>query len=222
MNRLVPCLSAALPAVALALAMNAAPSLAQTAQPTPPPPPLPSAQATYAPTPQPTPIMPPGALPTPQTNGQNATFTFGRRHAAPTPAPPKETTHSRVGLSGVWEIALQNDSGVTYTHFKLVQKGPVLTGEYLAANNKKYPLTGSVDGKNVHILVDEPDGATLVFDATQEDDTDMMGTVDNSKTMIGFTAAYRPKYNWADSINPGGLGGMGGGGGLGGGGLGTP
>ena len=135
-------------------------------------------------------------------------------HAKGTPAPPKDPNANRIGLSGVWEVALQQTSGVEYAHFKLAQSGSILTGTYLNANNKKYPISGSIDGKDVRLVVTMSDGTALVFKGSQEGNTDMMGTVDNSKDVIGFTAAYRPKYKWTDNLNPapsGGLGGLGGG-----------
>lgn len=184
MKRFSVYLAAAL-AVA-ALQTFSAPAVAQTAPPAPPP----------------------NALPTPFSN--SATVPIGKPASA-TPAPPKEDAY-RVGISGVWEVALQQPSGVEYSHFKITQTGSVLTGTYLAGNNKRYPLSGSIDGKTVRLVVSMPDGTALIFNADEDANTDMVGTVDNSKDMIGFTAAYRPKYKWADNINPSPGGGMGGGG----------
>ena len=199
-----------LPLAAAAMAMAAlqtfnAPAVAQTA---PTAPPIPNAQATYAPTTAPTPNNPPGALPTPASN--SATVTIGKYKAAATPPPPKEDAY-RVGISGVWEVALQQTDGVEYTHFRITQTGSVLTGTYLTDKNKRYPLSGSIDGKTVRLVVSMPDGSALIFNATEDANTDMVGTVDNSKDMIGFTAAYRPKYKWTDNINPSPGGGIGGG-----------
>ncbi len=39
----------------------------------------------------------------------------------------------------------------------------MLTGEYLDADGKKFPLFGSIDAKNVRVVVSLPTGATLVF-----------------------------------------------------------
>ena len=153
------------------------------------------------------PAPPPNALPTPFSNG--ATVPIGKPPAA-TPAPPKDDAN-RIGISGVWEVALQQTNGVEYTHFKITQTGSVLTGTYLTGNNKRYPLSGSIDGKTVRLVVSMPDGSALIFNATEDATTDMVGTVDDSKDMIGFTAAYRPKYKWTDAINPAPGGGIGGG-----------
>ena len=187
---------------------------AQALPTAPPPPPAPN--ATVAPT------LPPGALPTPASN--TATISLPAKPAHATPAPPKDVDSNRVGLTGVWEVALQQPAGVVYTHFKIAQSGNILTGTYLDEKNKKYPLSGSVDGKDVRVVVSLPDGSDLVFKGSQDTFTDMVGTLDTAKDTIGFTAAYRPKYKWTDNLNPTPAGGMGGsGGGLGGGpGGGTP
>ena len=128
--------------------------------------------------------------------------------AKATPAPPKDTTPPRVGISGVWEIQIQRLTGVTYTHFKIDQKDNVLTGQYLDTDGKKYPLFGSIDGKTVRVVVSLPNGTTLTFTGTHEAFADMIGMLALSNESIPFTAAYRPKYNWLDNLAPG-TGGMG-------------
>ncbi len=125
-----------------------------------------------------------------------------------TPAPPKDSYVQRVGISGVWEIQIQRLTGVTYTHFKITQKDNVLTGEYLDQDGKKYPLFGSVDGKNVRVVVSLPNGGTLTFVGAHDSFTDMIGMLALSNDSVPFTAAYRPKYNWLDNLSPG-AGGMG-------------
>ncbi len=120
-----------------------------------------------------------------------------------TPAPPKDVDENRAGISGVWEVAIQRDNGVVYTHFKLAQSGSVLTGQYLDQDGKKYPLAGSVDGKTVRVVVSLPNGAAMIFNGSQDGGTDMVGTLDTTRDLVGFTAAYRPKYKWIDNLTPG-------------------
>jgi hypothetical protein len=138
--------------------------------------------------------------------------------ASPTASPPPEGTEippdaNRVGISGVWEIQIQQDSGpVVYTHFKLTQNGTALTGQYLDTNGKKYPLSGTVDGKNVRVVVTMPSGSALIFSGEVDAGTDMAGVLQTATNAVGFTAAYRPKYKWIDNVNPSPGGGMGGGG----------
>lgn len=123
-----------------------------------------------------------------------------------TPAPPKDEDANRVGISGVWEVAIQQPDKLEYTHFKLDQKGNVLTGQYLDGSGKKYPLAGSIDGKNVRVVVSLPNGTALIFNGTEDAGMDMVGTLDTSKDIIGFTASYRPKYKWIDNLTPGSAG----------------
>lgn len=150
------------------------------------------------------------ATPQPAATAAAQPATTAKKGPAPkaTPAPPKDTTPPRVGISGVWEIQIQRPSGTTYTHFKIVQKDNVLTGEYLDTNNKKYPLFGSIDGKNVRVVVSLSNGATLTFNGSEDGLTDMIGMLAMANESVPFTAAYRPKYNWMDNLTPG-AGGMG-------------
>lgn len=150
---------------------------------------------------------PPAPAPLPTASPQTIKATFPAPKSNATPAPPKDVDEKRVGISGVWEIAIQRDSGVVYTHFKLAQAGTVLTGQYLDENGKKHPLSGTVDGKNVRVVVTMPDGTALVFSGSQDAGTDMVGTLNTAKDLVGFTAAYRPKYKWIDNLTPG-TGGM--------------
>lgn len=140
----------------------------------------------------------PQATPTPGA----VTAPLPKATSTATPAPPKDTDEKRVGISGVWEVQIQQDSGTVYTHFKIDQKGNALTGQYLDDKGKKYPVTGSVDGKSVHVVVALTDGSALVFSGTIEGNMDMTGTLDTAKDMVGFTAAYRPKYKWIDNLSP--------------------
>jgi len=169
---------------------------AQAAPTAPPPPPAPGATAMP---------LPPGPLPTAQ--GSTATITIPQKKAKATPAPPKDEPN-RVGLSGVWEVALQQPSGVAYAHFKLTQSGSILTGTYMDDKNRRFPVSGSLDGKDVRLVVSLPNGSDLIFKGTEDANTDMVGTLDISSNVIGFTAAYRPKYKWTDNLNPSAMGGL--------------
>lgn len=169
----------------IALSCAALPAIAQTVTPPPAPAPVPTAASGTITVP----------LPTAKPKG--------------TPAPPKDVDENRVGISGVWEVAIQQPKGVVYTHFKLTQNGTALTGQYLDEKGKKFPLAGSVNGKVVRVVVTMGDGTALVFEGSQDSGTDMVGTLDTVKDVVGFTAAYRPKYKWIDNLTPG-TGGMGG------------
>jgi hypothetical protein len=149
----------------------------------------------------PTPVLPPAVLPSAQPG--TVTVPIAKPKATATPAPPKDTDEKRVGISGVWEVQIQTQTdGTQYTHFKLTQNGSALIGQYLDKDGKKYPLTGSLDGKDVHVVVTMSNGSALVFAGTVEANTDMAGTLNTAKDIVGFTAAYRPKYKWIDNLSP--------------------
>lgn len=127
-----------------------------------------------------------------------------------TPTPPQD---NRVGIEGVWEVQIQRGDKTEYTHFNLKQTQTALTGVYMDRAGKKYPLSGSVDGQSVRVVVSLPDGTTQLFTGKLDGTTDMLGMLSNAKENVVFTAAYRPKEKWIENINaqPGGLGGMSGG-----------
>jgi hypothetical protein len=127
--------------------------------------------------------------------GVNTLFP-AQTHASPSPPPPQ-----RVGISGVWELALQQGANTTYTHLKLRQQANVLTGTYLDPSNKPLPAVGTVDGDSVRIVVTQKDGTTLVFDARLDGTTDMVGLMTTPTTSIPFTGDYRAKENFFDNIN---------------------
>jgi hypothetical protein len=204
---------------ALAL-VAAAPT--QQSQPTPPPspPPLTDTAAPLA-TPASTTTSAPDAMPatTPTPNLDNI---FGGPKASPqlngkapsgkgTPAPPPQV---RKGLDGVWEIEIQRGPKTDYEHMKIVQTGTTLSGIYLTKDNKKFPITGSLDDQNnVRLVVSLPDGTTILLAGRVDGTTDMLGMFTDAAEHVPFTAAYRPKESWLENINatPGGLGGTGGG-----------
>jgi hypothetical protein len=129
--------------------------------------------------------------------------------ASATPSPPPD---DRKGLDGVWELQIQRDANIEYEHFNIKQSGSAITGTYLTQDKKKYPLAGSVDGRNVRIVVSLADGSTILLEGRVDGTTDMLGMLTDSKEHVPFTAAYRAKEKWTDNVNaqPGGLGAPGG------------
>lgn len=185
-----------------------APVAAATPPPTPPPlstPATPEPSDTAQPSTLSTPIPMPSGFGLPGSNGPAP-----KPSTAPTPPPD-----ARKGLEGVWEMQIQRGSKTDYTHFMLRQEGNALTGTYLNDAGKKFPLTGSVDGQTVRLVVTMPDGTTLMLEGRLDGTTDMIGMLTSGQEQVGFTAAYRPKEKFIDNLNaaPGGLGGMGSGGG---------
>jgi len=163
-------------------------SSAEAATPPPSPPPL-EAPATPAPNGALSPFSSPTPSPAP------------KGKATPTPPP------SRKGLDGVWEVALQHSNGTDYTHFAITQRGQALTGTYLDAHGTKYPISGTVDGEAVRLIVTMPNGTTLLLEGKLDGTTDMVGMLTAPDGQTPFTAAYRAKEKWIENVNasPGGI-----------------
>ncbi|MEO9264308.1 MAG: hypothetical protein ABI282_09450, partial [Candidatus Baltobacteraceae bacterium] len=186
--------------------------------PLPTPPPLGSALPTATPanpaaTTTPASAAPDASAPTPTPNAalddllkQNGVKATPAAKGTPTPPPD-----NRKGIEGVWEVQIQRDAATTYTHFKIAQTGNALTGTYLDTTGKRYPVAGSLDGTQVHLVVSLADGTTILLQARLDGTTDMLGMFTNAKESVPFTAAYRPKEKWFENVNPQ-PGGMGGGG----------
>ena len=196
--------------ILIALSVVGLPALAA---PPPPPPPL------TAPTPSASPsASPSAAAPSPAPTDTPLINPFGppaksspKPAVSATPTPPPD---NRTGIEGVWEVQIQRGDKTEYTHFALKQTQTALTGLYLDARGKKFPLSGSIDDQTVRVVVSLPDGTTQLFTGKLTGTTDMLGMLATAKENIPFTAAYRPKEKWIDNINaqPGGLGGNTGGG----------
>jgi hypothetical protein len=115
------------------------------------------------------------------------------------PSPPPA---GRKGLDGVWEVALQHANTTDYTHINIKQDGDTLTGTYLDAHGKRYPLAGSVDGQAVRLIVTMPNGTTMLLEGRLDGTTDMVGMLTMPDGQIPFTAAYRAKEKWIENVNP--------------------
>jgi hypothetical protein len=194
--RLFPLFSAAAAGTALAvLSFLAAPygrfvAAAATPPPTPPPIGTPATPAPAAATPVPaaTNYALPATTPAP-----------APAHVKPSPTPPP---NARKGLDGVWEVEIQHPNLTDYTHFRLTQQGDALTGTYLDAHNKRYPLSGTVDGQDVRLIVTMPNGTTILMEGKLDGTTDMVGMLTMPNGQVPFTASYRAKEKWIENVNP--------------------
>jgi cytochrome c5 len=164
--------------------------------------------AAPSPSPTPTAIVPapsPTATPT-EIPGVDTLFPGGSHrggpHASPSPPIPQ-----RVGIEGVWELAIQRGADTTYTHLQLRQQQNALTGIYIDASNKHVPAIGIVDGTSVRIVVTYPDGSTVVLQGTLDGTSDMIGLMTTATGQVPFSGDYRPKESFFDNVNeqPGGL-----------------
>jgi hypothetical protein len=194
-----------------AVALLAAAPTPPAPTPPPTPPPLTDTQASPAASPDagtPSSAASPAATPTSSLDSVFGNGTGGRHPSTiATPSPRPDT---RKGLDGVWEVQIQRGPKTEYEHMNLIQTGQNLTGTFLTKDNKKYPVTGSLDGQsNVRLVVSLADGTTMLLEARLDGTTDMLGMYTNAQERVPFTAAYRPKEKWIDNVNatPGGLGG---------------
>ncbi|HEY9084361.1 MAG TPA: hypothetical protein VIN40_00255 [Candidatus Tyrphobacter sp.] len=168
---------------------------------------VPSSGATPPPTPPPlnaaTPVPSPSASPSEMPGVQGLFPSTGGAHASPSPPVP-----TRVGIEGVWELAIQRGADTSYTHLKLKQQQNALIGTYLDTSNKPFPAVGTVDGNNVRIVVSLADGSTIVFEGHLDGTTDMIGMMTTAHEQVPFSADYRPKESFFDNINeqPSGIG----------------
>jgi hypothetical protein len=167
------------------------PAAAATPPPTPPPIANPATPLPAAAQPEPSPTLFPNAInsPTPAPNGK----------ASARPSPPP---NARKGLDGVWEVQIQHANFTDYTHFKITQQGDALSGTYLDAHNKKYPIAGTVDSGAVRLIVTMPDGTTLLLEGKLDGTTDMVGMLTSVGGTVPFTASYRAKEKWIENVNP--------------------
>lgn len=165
----------------------------------------PAVAATPPPTPPP--------IGTPTTPGPSANYSLPTVTPSPAPAAAVKPTPSpppsaRKGLNGVWEVQIQHPNATDYTHFQVTQQGDALTGVYLDAHGKKYPLAGTVEGQAVRLIVTLPNGTTLLLEGKLDGTTDMVGMLTAPDGQLPFTAAYRAKEKWIENVNPspGGIG----------------
>jgi hypothetical protein len=179
----IPVTVAALTVAAAVIATPSSRSVAVAATPPPTPPPI------GAPAPLPSATALPQVTPAPAPAASSK----------PTPTPPP---NARKGLDGVWEVQIQRPNATDYTHFLLAQQGDAVTGTYLDARGKKYPLAGTVDGQAVRLIVTMPNGTTLLIEGKLDGTTDMVGLLTMPDGQVPFTASYRAKEKWIENVNP--------------------
>ncbi len=189
---------------ALALALAFTPGGARVDAQAPPAPPVPNGtpnppsntpppanNATPLPSDAPIPTSTPSATPEPE--GRHH-----RRRPAPEPeasADPSATPTSPAfsTLDGTWETQVQYIDKTDYSYLVIKQNDTGELGGEWRVNGKKYPLTGSYDGRLIRLEVQEPTGP-LTFSGYVEGATDMIGTIDflhGKGDPTPFTAEHR-------------------------------
>jgi hypothetical protein len=105
-------------------------------------------------------------------------------------------------LDGVWEVQIQHTATTDYTHFRITQDGDAVSGTYLDSHNKRYPLSGTVDGQAIRLIVAMPNGTTILMEGKLDGTTDMVGELTMPGGQLPFTASYRAKEKWIDNVSP--------------------
>ena len=119
-----------------------------------------------------------------------------------TPAPPQFST-----LDGVWEVEMQSRSTTYYTHFQLHQSGAQgadISGVWDQGGKpaKKFPLTGSFDGRLFKFTAGSGDKQTT-FTGYVENYSDIVGMASDGKNDLPFTAQHRKREKLLQSVQPG-------------------
>jgi hypothetical protein len=110
-----------------------------------------------------------------------------------TKAPSSSSTTS---LSGDWSMTLQLDQINATPALTLKQDGEKLTGTYTSQQYGKFPLTGTVKGKDVTFAVTlniEGNSMAANYTGTLQDDGSIKGAVDIGGMMSGSWSATRAK-----------------------------
>jgi hypothetical protein len=168
--------------------------------------PPPANNVTPLPSNAPVPTVTATPSPTPEPEGRHH-----RRRPAPEPeasADPSATPTSPAfsTLDGTWETQVQYIDRTDYSYLVIKQND---TGELFGewrVGGKKYPLSGSYDGRLIRLEVQEPTGA-LTFSGYVEGATDMIGTIDflhGKGDPTPFTAEHRaaPKNPFKRDATP--------------------
>ncbi|MDE2571543.1 MAG: hypothetical protein KGM44_03355 [bacterium] len=120
--------------------------------------------------------------------------------AAATPTPGTSLDLSNIiaplpDVSGVWEVAHEQDNGQTsYTHLRIHQRGPSLSGDWLDIHGKAYPASGTLKGNDMNLRIEGPSG-TITVQAQLDPPANMVGMfVEPNGQHLIFTANNQAKY----------------------------
>ena len=119
--------------------------------------------------------------------------TRARDLAAKTDAPAAATTTAAAAsLTGDWAVSVELPNMTATPGISLKQDGEKLTGEYVSGQYGKFPITGTVKGKDVVMnfaMAIEGNSMNVTYLATIQPDGTLKGTVNYAGMMDGtFTA----------------------------------
>jgi hypothetical protein len=143
----------------------------------------------------------PGASPsaepsaTPSPSGRRGRHREATAPTTPEPEPSgTPTSPAFATLDGSWEVQFQYIDHTDYSYIDIAQATDgTLSGNW-RVNGKKYPFTGTYDGRLINLLVAGPSG-NITWAGYVDAASDMVGTVDlgDGKTdKTAFTAEHRP------------------------------
>ena len=132
------------------------------------------------------------------TAGGNAAgdWTATRNKSANDAAPSADAAKETPSLSGDWTMTLQLDQVNATPSLALKQDGEKLTGTYTSQQYGKFPLTGTVKGKDVAFSVTlniEGNSITGNYTGTVQADGSIKGSADIGGMMSGTFTATRAK-----------------------------
>ena len=108
------------------------------------------------------------------------------------PAAAATTTAPAASLTGDWLVTVELPNMTATPGISLKQDGEKLTGEYVSGQYGKFPITGTVKGKDVVLnfaMAIEGNSMNVTYAATIQPDGTLKGTVNYAGMMDGtFTA----------------------------------
>jgi hypothetical protein len=112
--------------------------------------------------------------------------------ATTTTATPTTTTAPAASLTGDWLVSVELPNMTATPGLTLKQDGEKVTGEYASAQYGKFPITGTVKGKDVVLnftMAIEGNSMNVTYAGTIQPDGTLKGTVNYAGMMDGtFTA----------------------------------
>jgi len=112
------------------------------------------------------------------------------------PASAPATAAGAASLTGDWSVSVELPNMTATPGLTLKQDGEKVTGDYVSAQYGKFPLTGTVKGKDVVLnfsMAIEGNPMAVTYSATIQPDGSLKGTVNYAGMMDGTFTATKKK-----------------------------